>query len=1122
MYYEDKNLGFSFELPDGWRGDETIRPLTFFGPSGHLGRANELIQIKIGTIRPGFLDPDSREEFLAEPGAVARRGRLGVETNVVVLERTDNSEISAVRDGVHYIIGHANDTVTLQAISRLKESFRFPLPDRVAEVVLRSADPTKKTLGKALEAGSPEEARHILTGAGMPHSIDHPGYTINQIGNSGGRRLKVLKTRYLHESPNTKLCGLSAGQKEKQSQGNNWAALIRESLTNKEVCLIDQAIEVLQSKIIRSRIPKRQSFLQCLLQQKAPDVLINSRILALLEAWQRMDFEYVVRETPSLVDQLHAVGRKEASLTLMLLHDEILIQRAEGYQSAPVSLQLQVFQTGLDACAGCIRIARQLGDYYSTAGYLMRLGNGLYSSRRLSESIKAFKEALSIWQAIAETQPHQYMPEVAQTLAHLGTVWGESQELIKAEAAFKESLAIFRELNCIYPQQYSLKLARFLNDFGALHLKAGRPATALELVEESLSLYRDLMTGEPPNTEPAPIISEPPPLEWDVARVLCNKGHALCDLNRNLREAQAAFEEALSIQEGQVFQVPLLRLQVARSRTGLGKALFRLGCSVSGDKLQESMRLFEAARKELEEALSLQRQYIPEKIPEHIPDVITTLLNLGILLGRQREAELAKQLLEEAIDISKRNEMWMLLAQVFRARSAIEVWSSGDPLAGVLFDVQSVRVLEKGLAGLGGFERVNRAVFKGEFEISYAGCIAHYAQQGNAERVFHLIESLNRVDRLSEPSLEPSVTVDYVDLGRAKELMTQHGIAYLAIQVVPGGMVFFTLLPSGEVEVYSIGKGWRAEFFRLFTQINESIKKISQQQDWESFGNEAGNLTADLADLGKRLFDRLPKAVQSLLTSEVKYVFISPSGDLQNIPFEFLRLPTGEWLGLRQLLPRVHSFAELQSVLLRQPDLEARLSVVVGDPLNDLNAVRETTISLAKQLKIQGFNLIPNGDTITGDAATAQKFLDALNSKIVFGLYSGHGGFDTDGTFLALAQGVKVRPFELGHLRLTNAPIIFYDCCQAGIATYYTGGDHRGFGYFTIAIGAACCLLSNRFVMEEISAFVAELFCSKLLKEGNTTGMALLETRRQVAKKYPSPLCWAFPILFGNPNARLL
>jgi len=77
MHYEDRNLGFSFELPDGWRKDEKILPLTFFGPRGYLGRTNELIQIKTGTIQPGFLFPDSREEFLAEPGAIARRGRLG-------------------------------------------------------------------------------------------------------------------------------------------------------------------------------------------------------------------------------------------------------------------------------------------------------------------------------------------------------------------------------------------------------------------------------------------------------------------------------------------------------------------------------------------------------------------------------------------------------------------------------------------------------------------------------------------------------------------------------------------------------------------------------------------------------------------------------------------------------------------------------------------------------------------------------------------------------------------------------------------------------------------------------------------------------------------------------------
>jgi len=71
MRYENKSIGFSFELPEGWRLDERNLILTFFGPNGQIGYASELIQMQIGTILPQYLDSDSREKFLAEPGAEA-------------------------------------------------------------------------------------------------------------------------------------------------------------------------------------------------------------------------------------------------------------------------------------------------------------------------------------------------------------------------------------------------------------------------------------------------------------------------------------------------------------------------------------------------------------------------------------------------------------------------------------------------------------------------------------------------------------------------------------------------------------------------------------------------------------------------------------------------------------------------------------------------------------------------------------------------------------------------------------------------------------------------------------------------------------------------------------------
>ena len=182
MHYKDKTLGFSFDLPDGWRHDEGNLTLTFFGPNGQIGYTSEVIQMQIGTILPPYLEPGSSEKFLAEPGADVFRSKLGDETNVVVLRKLSNSEVSAVRDGIQYSVSYSNDTATQKAIKQLRESFQFPSREKAIAAIQSWDDPGKQAILKALKAGSPEEARRVLYEAGMPPDIRRPGYTIHRIG----------------------------------------------------------------------------------------------------------------------------------------------------------------------------------------------------------------------------------------------------------------------------------------------------------------------------------------------------------------------------------------------------------------------------------------------------------------------------------------------------------------------------------------------------------------------------------------------------------------------------------------------------------------------------------------------------------------------------------------------------------------------------------------------------------------------------------------------------------------------------------------------------------------------------------------------------------------------------
>jgi hypothetical protein len=189
MHYVDESLGYSFDLPDGWQQVPHNLPLTFLGPHGRIGVPSEVIEIEIGAVLPQYLEASSRERYMAEPGTTTRRATLGDETNVVVLIRPQNLEISAVHDGVQYAIMHARDAATMGAMDLLGSTFRFPPRDRAIAAIRSWNDPQKQAMSRALKAETPEEARQILASAGMPSAIQRPGYTFHEIPPSTIQRL---------------------------------------------------------------------------------------------------------------------------------------------------------------------------------------------------------------------------------------------------------------------------------------------------------------------------------------------------------------------------------------------------------------------------------------------------------------------------------------------------------------------------------------------------------------------------------------------------------------------------------------------------------------------------------------------------------------------------------------------------------------------------------------------------------------------------------------------------------------------------------------------------------------------------------------------------------------------
>jgi len=149
---------FSFELPDEWRRDEHNFQITFFGPEGRMGATRQIIQLQIGGILPKNHAPEAREEYLSEPGATVSRTVVGGEKNAVVLKKQSNSEMSIVRNGIHYSFAYGHDAETLRAMELARETTRFPTQETASSELHRWSDPTTQAASRVLHGKAPVPA----------------------------------------------------------------------------------------------------------------------------------------------------------------------------------------------------------------------------------------------------------------------------------------------------------------------------------------------------------------------------------------------------------------------------------------------------------------------------------------------------------------------------------------------------------------------------------------------------------------------------------------------------------------------------------------------------------------------------------------------------------------------------------------------------------------------------------------------------------------------------------------------------------------------------------------------------------------------------------------------------
>ena len=90
------------------------------------------------------------------------------------------------------------------------------------------------------------------------------------------------------------------------------------------------------------------------------------------------------------------------------------------------------------------------------------LANRYAKQNELTKAEEAYNEALTLYRALAETNPSAYNPDVAMTLNNLANLYSDRNQLERAEEAYNEALTLYRALAETNPMAYGIDLAKMI------------------------------------------------------------------------------------------------------------------------------------------------------------------------------------------------------------------------------------------------------------------------------------------------------------------------------------------------------------------------------------------------------------------------------------------------------------------------------------------------------------------------------------------------------------------------------------------------------------------------------------------------------------------------------------
>jgi tetratricopeptide (TPR) repeat protein len=729
------------------------------------------------------------------------------------------------------------------------------------------------------------------------------------------------------------------------------------------------------------------------------------------------------------------------------------------------------------------------------------------ASPALAATLRRVADALDGWPDDQDSV-HPSLPELTEAL-------GE-----EAEGRWARSLRLL----------YLAPLVGLAEELQQLHSPQRRQAIPLvfQACQEAIEIAADL--------EDAPCLA----MHWYMlART--------CLFVGDRPEARRAYQQAQDIYK---------RLAAEQPRAyepDLAKTLNNLGAVLS------DLRELAEARRAFQQAQDLYARLAAEQPQAHAAELARALVNRARVEEELGQPEAALADCQAAEQGAERSALSLDAADVldragrFYLRCHQEE-EAARALAGAL---------ERGegaVLALSGGEDTHLNLHKARFETAYAyGAYRAARRNGQAEsHLFHLLETLRRVQRWAletgqeapwgavegpRPAELPPERVAEIagryqaamlrqrEQGRAS--LQHQRAALLYVQPTPRSVVFHLLGPDGQTGTALAPLAFGRRMASLFLLLHR-LPRFQARSPAVHVVRAAPDVSAcrhRLAEEGRHAWGLLPAAVQGWFQDHGPHLWLSPHGEANRWPFEYLHPPAGP-LGLSCPLPRAAGLGPLCEALERRP--APGRSLIVGEPARDGVAPLPAALRSAGEVRDLLAGVAPTQEVVClcREQATREAVLHHLGApELAFFLFTGHGGTGPRGAEVLLAaqaddegrlDGVALHEAVAGAAGAWRCrPFVHLDCCHGGAELYRGGGKQEGLTYAALACGASAVLASHHSVGDHDAAEFAGVFYRAWLQDQKTAALALLGARRALYEHFRhDAVLWGLPVLHGNARVQ--